>query len=99
MAEFDFITQTSVPSIEFDVCRDIEKFKSILRQKLGKKEGTELSLWQKGLSIIGLGGNEEQKEKTDKYDDKKSKKKNKNKKYGQAESDSDVERAKIESER
>ena len=77
-AEFDFITQTSVPSIEFDVCRDIEKFKSMLTKKLGKKEGTELGWWQSFKNAFV--GNEEQKEKPDKYDDKKTKKKNKNKK-------------------
>jgi hypothetical protein len=47
-AEFGFITQTSLPSIEFDVCKDIEKFKSMLEKKLGKKEtkeGTELSFF------------------------------------------------------
>ena len=96
-AEFDFITQTSVPSIEFEVCRDIDKFKSILRQKLGKKEATETS-WIQSIKNVFVS-NEEQKEKPEKIGDKNSKKKDKNKKYGQAESDSDIERAKKESER
>jgi hypothetical protein len=35
-AEFNFVVQTSVPSIEYDVCRDIDKFKDVLQKKLGK---------------------------------------------------------------
>jgi len=35
-AEFDFICETSIPSLEFDICKEIDKFREKLAQKSGK---------------------------------------------------------------
>ena len=35
MTEFSFITQTSLPSLEYDVCRDHDKYLQNLQRKLG----------------------------------------------------------------
>ena len=37
-AEFEFVCQTSVPSIEYEVTKEIYKFRSILGKKLGKDD-------------------------------------------------------------
>jgi O-acetyl-ADP-ribose deacetylase (regulator of RNase III) len=36
-AEFEFICETSIPSLEFDICKEIDRFKSILNKKLDKE--------------------------------------------------------------
>jgi hypothetical protein len=37
-AEFEFICDTSVPSLEFDICKDINSFTSLLKEKLDNRK-------------------------------------------------------------
>jgi hypothetical protein len=42
-AEFEFICQTNIPSIEFEICKDVNKFQDALNKKLGKEKIEEPS--------------------------------------------------------
>jgi len=36
MEEFNFIVETSLPSLEYDVCKELYQYKKVLQRKLGK---------------------------------------------------------------
>ena len=58
MAEFDFCCKAGKPSLEYDVCKDLDEFKKKLAGKLGKhaEAGESSSWWNR---MFGGGGKSE----------------------------------------